>query len=193
MNQQPATTEPSRLMNQERETRGYQHGSGNFDHRCGGGIPARSVVGGDSPSPPRHGTRLGKPNPLPAAGLMTPSITTDGPGSALVPVTDPPRVAGSAQVLDTVVVDGELVVPIKPTPYRDVTGRRVDPGPDTGSDPGIGITPQHLLARLGLHYVGPLTPEQAARFGAQEARWEARSWWRRWGSDFADWCWRRWR
>ncbi len=193
MNQQPATTEPSRLINQERETRGYQHGSGDFDCRCGGGIPARSVVGGDSPSPPRHGTRLGKPNPLPAAGLMTTPIGINPAGSALVPVTDLPPVAWPAEVVGTVVVvDGEPVVWIRPMRYRDVTGRRVGPGPDTGSDPDVAVA-QHRLARLGLRYVGPLTPEQAARFGAEVARWEARSWWRRWGSDFADWCWRRWR
>jgi hypothetical protein len=125
---------------------------------------------------------------------MTTPIGIDPPGSTLVPVTDLPPVAWPAEVVSTVVVvDGERVVRIRPTRYRDVTGRRVGPGPDTGSDPGIGITPQHPLARLGLRYVGPLTPEQAARFGAEVARWKARSWWRRWGSDFADWCWRRWR
>ncbi|HZD13725.1 MAG TPA: hypothetical protein VE196_01025 [Pseudonocardiaceae bacterium] len=125
---------------------------------------------------------------------MTTPIGINPAGSTLVPVTELPPVAWPAQVVRTVVVvDGEPVVRMCPMRYRDVTGRRVGPGPDTGCDPGIGITPLHPLARLGLRYVGPLTPEQAARCGAEVARWEARSWWRRWGSDFADWCWRRWR
>jgi hypothetical protein len=115
--------------------------------------------------------------------MITP-FSTDGPGSAFVPVTDLPPVTGSAEVVGTVgMVDGELVVRIKPTQHRDVTGRRVGPDPDVE-------VPPHPLARLGLRYVGPLTPEQAARFRAEVAHWEARSWWRRWCSDFADWCWR---
>jgi hypothetical protein len=101
-----------------------------------------------------------------------------------MPVTDNPPAAGSAEVVGTVVmVDGELVVRIKPTQYRDVTGRRLGPDLDIAAEP-------HPLARLGLRYVGPLTPEQAAWFWAEVARWDARPWWRRWGTDFADWCWR---
>lgn len=118
---------------------------------------------------------------------MTPHFITDGLGSALVPVTDIPPVTGSAGVVGTVgMVDGELLVRIKPTQYRDVTGRRLGPDPD------VAVAP-HPLARLGLRYVGPLTPEQAARFRAEVARWDARPWWRRWGTDFADWCWAWWR
>jgi hypothetical protein len=102
-----------------------------------------------------------------------------------VPVTDLPPVTRATGVVGTVVMaDGELVVRIKPTQYRDVTGRRLGPGPD------VEVAP-HPLARLGLRYVGPLTPAQADALRAQVARWDARPWWRRWGTDFADWCWRR--
>jgi DNA-binding transcriptional LysR family regulator len=117
---------------------------------------------------------------------MPTPIAADGPGSALVPVTNIPPVTGSAEVVGTVgMVDGELVVRIKPTQYRDVTGRRLGPDPDVEVD-----VKQHPLARLGLRYVGPLTPEQAARFRAEVARWDAPLWWRRWATDFVDWCWR---
>jgi hypothetical protein len=103
-----------------------------------------------------------------------------------MPVTDLPPVARSAEVVGTVrMLDGELVVRIRPTQYRDVTGRPVGPSPS----PGVEI-PEHPLARLGLRYVGPLTPEEAARFQADVTWWDARPWWRRWGTDFADWCWR---
>jgi hypothetical protein len=106
-----------------------------------------------------------------------------------VPVTDNPPAAGSAEVVGTVgMVDGELVVRIKPTHYRDVTGRRLGPDPDVEVD--VAVEP-HPLARLGLRYLGPLTPEQAARFQAEVAHWDARPRWRRWGTDFADWCWER--
>jgi CubicO group peptidase (beta-lactamase class C family) len=114
---------------------------------------------------------------------MTTPFSTDGPESALVPVTDMPPAERSTEVAGTVgMVDGELVVRIKPTQYRDVTSRRVSP------DSGIEVAP-HPLARLGLRYVGPLTPEEAARFRAEVARWQTRPWWRWWGSDFGDWCW----
>ena len=104
-----------------------------------------------------------------------------------MPVADLPPVTGSAEVVGTVVMtDGELVVRIKPTQYRDVTGRRLSPDPD------LAVAP-HPLARSCLRYVGPLTPEQTARFLAEVTAWDARSWWRRWGTDVADWCWRRWR
>jgi hypothetical protein len=124
---------------------------------------------------------------------MPTPLTADGPGSALVPVTDIPPVTGSAEVVGTVgMVNGELVMRIKPTHYRDVTGRgRAGPPPHPPPPPPPPPPAEpHPLARLGLRYVGPPTPEEAARFGAQVARWEVRSWWRRWGSDFADWCWR---
>jgi hypothetical protein len=116
---------------------------------------------------------------------MTPPTITDGPGSAVVPVTDLPPVTRATEVVGTVAMaDGELVVRIKPTQYRDVTGRRLGPDPD------VEVAP-HPLARLGLRYVGPLTPQEATTFRAEMARWDARPWWRRWSTDFADWCWRR--
>jgi hypothetical protein len=118
---------------------------------------------------------------------MTPPIPTENPGSALVPVTDIPPVPGSAEVVGTVrMLEGELVVRIKPTQYRDVTGRRLGP------DPHVEVEP-HPLARTCLRYVGPLTPERAARLRAEAARWDARPWWRRWITDVDEWCWRWWR
>jgi hypothetical protein len=117
---------------------------------------------------------------------MTPPITIDGPGSA-VPVAELAPVPRATEVVGTVVMaDGELVVRIRPTQYRDVTGHRLGPDPD------VEVAP-HPLARLGLRYVGPLTPQQATALRAEVAAWDARSWWRRWGTDVADWCWRRWR
>jgi hypothetical protein len=106
------------------------------------------------------------------------------PGSALVPVTDLAPVARSAEVVGTVrVLDGELVVRIRPAQYRDVTGRPV------GTNRDVEVA-EHPLARLGLRSVGPLTPEEAARFRADVAWWDARPCWRRWATDFADCCWR---
>lgn len=117
---------------------------------------------------------------------MAPPITTDGPGSALVPGTELAPVARSRAVVGTVrMLDGELVIQVRPTQYRDVTGRRLGP------DPEVEVA-AHPLARSCLRYVGPLTSEQAARFRADVARWDARPWWGRWPTDFADWCWRWW-
>jgi hypothetical protein len=81
-------------------------------------------------------------------------------------------------------LDGELVVRIRPTQYRDVTGRRLGPDPD------VEVAP-HPLARSCLRYVGSLPTKEAAAFRAEVARWDARPWRRRWGTDFADWCWER--
>jgi hypothetical protein len=109
-------------------------------------------------------------------------------GAEIVPVPNLAHTARSTEVVGTVaMVDGELVVQVQPTrEYRDVTGRPVGPSPDVE-------VAQHPLARLGLRYVGPLTPEEAARVRAEVARWEALPRWRQWGTDFADWCcrWRR--
>lgn len=87
----------------------------------------------------------------------------------LVPVSI--RVAGSdtrTEVVGTVgMVEGELVVRIRPTQYQEVTGRRVVPTPDTGLAP-------HPFAGTCLRYMGPLTDADLARL--------SRPWWspRRW-------------
>jgi hypothetical protein len=115
------------------------------------------------------------------------SDTTHTPATAaLVPVSTAgaiPAQRGSAVLGTARLLDGELIVQLRPTTYRDVTGHPVGPSPD------VEVAP-HPLARLGLRYVGPLTPAEAARIQADVAWWDARPWWRRWGTGFADWCWR---
>lgn len=65
-------------------------------------------------------------------------------------------------------VDGELVVRMRPSGVRDVTGRPV--------------TLRAPTRQLGcLTYMGPLTGAARAEHLADLARWERRrQWWRRW-------------
>lgn len=116
---------------------------------------------------------------------MTTPADADDPGSALVPVADLSAVARCTDVVGTVrMVDGELVVRVEPSRVREVTVRRLAGEPDP--------QPTTLAALPFMRYVGPLTPDEAARLRAEVARWEARPWWRRWCADVADWCWGDW-
>lgn len=102
-----------------------------------------------------------------------------------MPVADLSAVARCTDVVGTVrMVDGELVVRVEPSRVREVTVRRLAGEPDP--------QPTTLAALPFMRYVGPLTPDEAARLRAEVARWEARPWWRRWCADVADWCWGDW-
>lgn len=105
----------------------------------------------------------------------------NSPGTGLVPASR----ERSTEVLGTLeMVGGELVVRVRPQQApRDVTVRPVGARPD----------PTTLAHIPWMRYVGPRTPQERAQFWVEVARWEARPWWRRWATEVADWCWRRWR
>ncbi|PZS34684.1 MAG: hypothetical protein DLM61_03190 [Pseudonocardiales bacterium] len=105
---------------------------------------------------------------------------------ALVPITTTLAVPDAqTDVVGTVhLVEGELVVRIRPTQHRDVTTQPVHRH-YPGCECRIAGT---------VRYVGPMTPADRAQCNADVvAWWDARPWWRRWSTDLADRCWARWR
>ena len=108
--------------------------------------------------------------------MTTAQDTTGTPGHDLVPVSIPGTGPDTrTDVVGTVrMVNGELVVQIRPNQYQDVTGRRVVPNAEVE-------VASHPLARTCLTYVGPLTGTARAQHFAILARL-SRPWWspRRW-------------
>lgn len=109
--------------------------------------------------------------------MTTAPTTTGTSGLDLVPVSVPgPAPDARTDVVGTVrMVHGELVVHIRPTPYQNVTSRRITPAPEVQARP-------HPLAGTCLTYVGPLTGAARAQHFAILARlslpwWSPRRWW----------------
>ncbi|PZS39956.1 MAG: hypothetical protein DLM62_05560 [Pseudonocardiales bacterium] len=103
--------------------------------------------------------------------------------SSLLPAIPNTKPAPGEVVGHVELVDGEMVVRLRPTRHRDVTTRPVHRH-YPGCDCRIAET---------VRYMGPMTPTDRARLHADVAWWDARPWWRRGATDLTDWCWARWR